>query len=70
MRSFKTNLEAKADHNAQLNIPPELMEAYMMQRLGWTAPKLRATPYRLIEQIQFIWHLENIAEKAANRGSK
>jgi len=68
MRSFKTDLEAKADHKAQLDIPPELMEAYIMQRLGWTFDKLRSTPYRIIEQILFIWHLENIAEKASTRG--
>ena len=62
------NLETVASHKARVKIPPELEEAYLMQRLGWTYAQLRTTPHYLIEQIQFIWHLENIAEEAANRG--
>ena len=67
MATFKIDLEATADHKQSVKIPEELMEAYIMQRLGWSYQTLRATPSYLIEQITFIWHLQEIAEKSANR---
>lgn len=64
MTTFRANLEAKASHKAQVAIPPELMDAYIMQRTGWTFEQLRTTPHYLIEQIEFIWHLENVAKES------
>ena len=66
MRSFKTNLEAIAQQRKRPEYPPELIDAYMMQRLGWTEAELRATPQYRIEQILLIWHIENVAHEAAN----
>lgn len=69
MMSFKKTLEWKAKSKGELSIPPALSEAYFLSRLGqFTWHEYRTTPHYLIEQIEFIWHLQNLADKKANSG--
>ena len=71
MMSFRTNLEAVADSKAKVTIPSEMMEAYFITQFGWGAGfSYRTAPHYIIEQIQFIWHLQDIANKAAERKAK
>lgn len=44
-------------------IPPELSDAYFLSRTGWTWLELQSTPAYVIDQIFFVWHLEDIASK-------
>lgn len=70
MTSFRANLETIAQQRKRAEYPPELNDAYMMQRLGWTYQELRATPQHIVNEILLVWHLENVAHEAANPPSK
>lgn len=68
MTTPKARLETFADHKAEIRIPDEMMEAYFCHKYGWTVQEYRAQPAHIIEQMRFIWQLENIAEQASRRG--
>ena len=68
MMSFRENLEASAALKGQFKIPERLSDAQILNRTGWAWWELRTTPDHIIEELLFIWHLEQIAEKAAARG--
>jgi hypothetical protein len=62
-------LKVKASHNGQVEIPDKIMDAYIMQKLGWTYQELQQTPAYIIEQIILIWQLQNIADDSNSRKS-
>lgn len=70
MRTFRIDLEAKADHNGEFEIPDELIDTHIMVKTGWDIFRVRATPQHEIDKLLFYWHLQAVAEKANERKNK
>lgn len=68
MMTPKVKLEAKADHKGVIDIPDVMREAWFCYRHNWTPAQYRAAPAYIIKQMEFIEHLEQLAERAAERG--
>lgn len=68
--SFRTDLETAAQNRKDIKIGPELLDAYIMDKQQWTYPELRATPKHIIEELLFLWHLDNVRQKAEDREAK
>ena len=70
MTTFRANLEAYAQSKkGKLKIPPRLSEAYIMDKQNWNIDELRRTPNHVIEELLFLWHLQTIANEAANKAT-
>lgn len=67
MKSFKTDCESTAIGKNGLKIPPRLMDAHIMDKLKMSYPELLATPSHIIEEILFLWHLQYLQDKQANK---
>lgn len=57
-------MEVKAVDKGQLFIPAQYADAYFLQKTGWTWDQLRTCPAWIVEQIRYIWHIENVAADA------
>jgi hypothetical protein len=68
--TFRANLETYAQvKKGKLKIPPELIPAYVMDKQKWDIFQYRATPSHVIEELLFLWHLQEIASEAANKAN-
>jgi hypothetical protein len=70
MKTFVANLEAQVQQKGTYKIPDELNEAYILYRTGWSFDQLRATPAHVIEELKFLWHLENMQRDYEQRQTK
>lgn len=54
-----------------MKLPYRLNEAAFLAMHGkWDIASLRMSPHWLVEQVKFIWHIQDIAQKADERKSK
>lgn len=65
MTKPKVDLEAYAQNKKAVKIPDVLMDVYIMHEMKWTIQELRTQPQHVIERLQLLWHLQNIADEAA-----
>lgn len=71
MRTFKEKIEAIAQNKgSKMKLPPELSDAYVMDKTGWNIFIIRATPPPVLERLMFYWHIQDMAAKADERIAK
>lgn len=71
MTSFKINQEAIAQQKGRkADVPDELMDVYIMDRMQWDTFTLRSQPSSIIQKLLFWWHIQSEADKKEARRLK
>ena len=61
-------MEWKAKSKGKISIPDELAEANFLVRSEWAWHGYREAPHHIIEQMVFIWHLQDLMDEKVNGG--
>jgi hypothetical protein len=61
-------METTAKHNdGEYEIPDELLMAHIMNRSGRAWWEIQITPAREIQNLLFLWHLEDVVSRKQRR---
>lgn len=44
-----------------MNLPDELMDVYIMDKMQWDYPTLNRTPKAIIDKLLLLWHIQDVA---------